>query len=93
MDHLDRIQRNGEHTQSIEDLTEQDDSSNLYSNRSLSDYEEADSCKYRVDQKSVSSKKDIELNKLNGKSDQMFFEFFGMYTKESIKVQKRTGAK
>ena len=47
---------------------------------------------YSHAQKSASSKKFIEVNKFKGKSDTMFFEFFGMYTKESIKVQKRTGA-
>ena len=31
------------------------------------------------------------VKKLDGKSEQLFFEFFGMYTKESIKSHKQTG--
>ena len=70
----------------MDDLTEQEESY-LYSNNLDSDNEDE-----YAKEKSASSKKDLELSKFKGKSDHMFFEFFGMYTKESIKVQKRTGA-
>ena len=82
----------------MEDLTEEQDESNLYSGgRYQSEDDEAEAYIYSnrsAAQKSSSNiQKDLEIKALNGKSDQMFFEFFGMYTKESIKVQKRTEAK
>ena len=97
LDHLDRIRRNEERSRSMEDLTEEQDESNLYSGRYQSENDDdAHSYGYShgaAAQKSSNMQKDIEIKALNGKSDQMFFEFFGMYTKESIKVQKRTEAK
>ena len=96
LEHLDRIRRNEERSRSMEDLTEEQDESNLYSGRYQSDEDEADAYIYShggAAQKSSNMQKDIDIKALNGKSDQMFFEFFGMYTKESIKVQKRTEAK
>ena len=98
LEHLDRIRRNEERSRSMEDLTEEQDESNLYSGgRYQSEDDEAEAYIYSnrgAAQKSSSNmQKDLEIKALNGKSDQMFFEFFGMYTKESIKVQKRTEAK
>ena len=96
LEHLERIRRNEERSRSMEDLTEEQDESKLYSGRYQSDDDEAEAYIYShggAAQKSSNMKKDLEIKALNGKSDQMFFEFFGMYTKESIKVQKRTEAK
>jgi len=69
-DHLERLQRNNEHNRSMDDLTEQDES-NMYSNKCQSEDEEADSCNYSYDpnKKSSNTAKDIEVKKLNGKSD------------------------
>ena len=96
LEHLERIRRNEERSRSMEDLTEEQDESKLYSGRYQSDDDEAEAYIYShggAEQKSSNMQKDLEIKALNGKSDQMFFEFFGMYTKESIKVQKRTEAK
>ena len=35
---------------------------------------------------------DIDINKINTKTDQVFFEFFGMYAKDSIKKKARDNA-
>ena len=93
LEHLERIRRNEERSRSMEDLTEEQDESKIYSGRYQSDDDEAETYIYShggAAQNSSNMQKDLEIKALNGKSDQMFFEFFGMYTKESIKVQKRT---
>ena len=33
--------------------------------------------------------KDIDVSKINKKSDQIFLEFFGMYTKDSVKAKAK----
>ena len=46
LEHLDRIRRNEERSRSMEDLTEEQDESNLYSGRYQSDEDEADAYIY-----------------------------------------------
>ena len=78
----------------MDDLTEQDDSNHF------GDYASDDGQHDSADedgapfwrQKEVAAAKSqgatSMVKKLDGKSEQLFFEFFGMYTKESIKSHK-----
>lgn len=87
--HLERIsQEEALNNRSMDDLTEQDES-NFYNSGNEND--SVYSYGGRQGHQSSKAEKEISLKKLDRKSDQMFFEFFGMYTKESIKSQNRTG--
>jgi len=86
MNHLERIAD----AQYRDALTERDDEESLLDSDGL-----ADSC-YHIDAvlgKPANSTgprtSGVEVRSLKEKQNQLFFEFFGMYTKESIKSQKQ----
>ena len=97
LEHLDRINSKvDDHIRSLDDLTEREESNDDQSQIISTMMQEENDYEFGYNNKLPNDKSDgnkIDINKISGKSDQMFFEFFGMYTKESIKVQKRTEAK
>ena len=97
LEHLDRINSKvDDHIRSLDELTEREESNDDQSQIISTMMQEENDYEFGYNNKLPNDKSDgnkIDINKISGKSDQMFFEFFGMYTKESIKVQKRTEAK
>ena len=71
----------------LDDLTEND-----YSNDGDCDsIKKPDEAYFYGPKKSAGSQSGFEVKKLNDKTDQLFFEFFGAYTKESINSHKKSG--
>ena len=72
----------------MEDLTEfEDEESHMYSHSENEDGIDSQIIRANGGSKG-SANTQIALNKFEGKTDQLFFEFFGMYTKESIQTKK-----
>lgn len=60
-----------------------------------SDVDSADPAYYAPAAKQLPEplQKTLQLESTSKKQDQLFFEFFGMYTKESVSAQKRTSTR
>ena len=94
MEHSDRIRAatENEGIEMNESLDELSEFSNRYQSDlepEQSDFDEDQDCYRRGAHSNVkvsANPTSIALNKMDRQTDQLFFEFFGMYTKESLKA-------